>query len=78
MAADRSTENRHHATYVLERGVWRATCRVCRFEVTDSDRRRANGLFRNHIREVQSAVLDVREPEITDLTDTHTPTPELA
>jgi hypothetical protein len=50
----------HHATYLLIRGVWRATCRVCNFEVSDPDRRRASSMFRMHIRDVKT--VDLRQP----------------
>jgi hypothetical protein len=42
---------RHRATYILEMGVWRATCRACGYSVTDPRRRQAAAVFRNHIRE---------------------------
>jgi hypothetical protein len=48
----------HHASYLLQRGVWKATCRVCNFEVSDPDRRRASSMFRMHIRDVKT--LDLR------------------
>lgn len=42
----------HRADYTLERGIWRATCRVCGHTVTDQVRRRAASAFRVHIREL--------------------------
>jgi hypothetical protein len=42
---------RHHASYIFERGVWRATCRLCGHTITDPGRRQAATLFRNHIRD---------------------------
>jgi hypothetical protein len=41
---------RHLATYILELGTWRATCRVCGWTVSDHQRRQAAALFRMHIR----------------------------
>jgi hypothetical protein len=58
------------ATYILEMGVWRATCRTCSHTVTDPRRRQAAALFRNHTRDAdQTTELDLRsapdEPETT-------------
>jgi hypothetical protein len=47
---------RHHAYYILERGVWRATCRLCGHTITDPGRRRAAALFRNHIRDATTLI----------------------
>jgi hypothetical protein len=43
---------RHRATYILELGVWRATCRACDYSTTDPNRRRVASVFRNHIRDI--------------------------
>jgi hypothetical protein len=48
----RVTGTRHRGTYILEFGVWRATCRECGWAVTDPQRRQAAALFRRHIRQV--------------------------
>jgi len=53
----------HHATYVLQCGVWRATCRVCKFEVSDQNRRQAAALFRHHVRDAKLGIIDLVEPQ---------------
>jgi hypothetical protein len=45
-----SLEAPHRATYFLERGVWRARCRVCGYETFDANRQMAASSFRHHIR----------------------------
>ncbi len=40
----------HLANYILERGVWKATCRACGWQASDEVRRQAALLFRSHIR----------------------------
>jgi hypothetical protein len=50
----------HRATYILEFGTWRATCRVCGYSVTSPQRRQAAAQFRGHIR-------DFRVIDLTDL-----------
>ena len=40
---------RHHGAYILERGVWHATCKACGWHVEDPDRRQVATLFRSHI-----------------------------
>ena len=42
-------ETGHRASYRLEVGVWKATCKVCAWEVRDPVRRQAATLFRRHI-----------------------------
>jgi hypothetical protein len=44
-------KNQHLGDYVLDRGEWVATCRLCGFKVSDSDRRRVASQFRTHIRD---------------------------
>jgi hypothetical protein len=46
---------RHRASYIFERGIWRATCRCCGWQTSDPDRRRANSLFRMHIQDRRDA-----------------------
>jgi hypothetical protein len=46
-----SSEGRHRGDYVLDRGEWVATCRLCGFKVSDLDRRQVASQFRTHIRE---------------------------
>jgi hypothetical protein len=53
---DSSTDERHRAMYILERGQWRATCRVCGYTLTDTRRRQAASLFRNHIRDAAALI----------------------
>lgn len=50
-----SLEDRHRGVYVLDRGEWVATCRVCGFRVVDTDRRQVASQFRTHIREAMLA-----------------------
>jgi hypothetical protein len=50
---------RHRASYILEQGVWRATCRACGYKVTDPQRRRATSIFRAHIRDASEWVVDL-------------------
>jgi len=47
----------HRAQYILERGTWRGTCRICGWQVTDGDRRRATAMFRQHCQEVKEAMI---------------------
>lgn len=54
---DDSVQPRHHATYILEFGVWRATCRVCDWTISHPQRRHAAAMFRAHIN--QTRVVDV-------------------
>ncbi|MBO0731275.1 MAG: hypothetical protein J2P57_18605 [Acidimicrobiaceae bacterium] len=49
--ADRS--DRHRALYLLERGTWRARCRLCDWEVSNPVRQHAAAMFRQHIRAVK-------------------------
>lgn len=51
-------DTRHRANYILEQGVWRATCRTCGYQVTDPIRRRAASVFRSHIREATEKLFD--------------------
>lgn len=54
---DESRGQGHRASYILERGVWCATCRVCGWRTSDPQRRQAATLFRLHIQ--QSRVIDL-------------------
>ena len=45
------------ATYVLERGVWRATCNACGQQFADPDRRRLNQVFRCHVQERRDMIV---------------------
>lgn len=40
---------RHRADYILERGVWRVSCRVCGWKATDPERRKLASRFRFHL-----------------------------
>ena len=58
-------DSHKRADYILERGMWKAVCRGCRFTVEHADRQRASILFRSHPREVLNAapsapILDLR------------------
>ena len=65
----------HRATYTLELGVWFATCKVCGHRVSDSNRRRAAGIYREHIKETNGVLtLDLLD-EVIDLS---TPAPKAA
>ena len=46
-----SADRCRRATYLLERGVWRATCNACGQQFADPDRRRLNRVFRTHVQE---------------------------
>jgi hypothetical protein len=46
----------HRAAYTLECGTWRACCRICGYEVTDPDRRKAASQFRLHIQSTSSII----------------------
>ncbi len=54
-----SRRSAHRANYTLERGIWHATCRYCGHRVSDSDRRRAAAVYREHIRETNTQALGV-------------------
>lgn len=41
---------RHQANYVLERGVWRVSCRVCDWHAEGLVRRQLASRFRFHLR----------------------------
>lgn len=56
----------HRADYILEHGVWRAVCRLCDFEITDEDRRRAASQFRLHIREVAEREADADFTQVAE------------
>jgi len=59
-----SLEDRHRGVYVLDRGEWVATCRLCGFRVADPDRRQVASQFRTHIREaMQAAQAEARRGE---------------
>ena len=49
----------HRADYLRERGTWHATCRACGFQTSDPLRNRAATQFRSHIRQMDSAVIDL-------------------
>jgi hypothetical protein len=46
----RQGETRHRADYILERGVWHVTCRVCGCHAEGTVRRQLSSLFRFHLR----------------------------
>lgn len=60
--------DRHRATYILERSVWKARCRLCGCEVSDPHRSQAAALFRQHIRAARigeavtaASIIDLRD-----------------
>ena len=59
----------HRASYILERGLWRATCRACGWQVSDEQRRRACAMFRSHITAQRERVIDLRVIEATTTAD---------
>jgi hypothetical protein len=60
-----SSEDRHRGEYVLDRGEWVATCRLCGFKVSDVDRRQVASQFRTHIRDaILAAQLDATAPAV--------------
>jgi hypothetical protein len=71
--------DRHRAEYLLERGVWKARCRLCAWETADPMRRQAMALFRLHIKEAKAGVVvksenmgdaEMRAIDLRDSTDT--------
>lgn len=50
----------HRAEYIFERGVWRVSCRVCRWEATGPVRRQLASRFRFHLRSGQDVAPDAR------------------
>ena len=57
----------HRADYILERGVWKATCRECGWKVADTHRRQAATQFRVHIQDMRNAVIDLRDRALAGL-----------
>lgn len=55
MGANAQLSGRHRAIYLLERGIWRARCRLCDWEASDPVRQQAAALFRQHIRAARVA-----------------------
>ena len=50
----------HRASYLLEFGTWKATCRTCGWTVRDAQRRQAASRFRMHIRDAR--LIDLSDP----------------
>jgi hypothetical protein len=50
--------NHRRADYVLEKGMWKAVCRGCRWSVESFDRQRASALFRAHRKKMESMIAD--------------------
>jgi hypothetical protein len=44
----------HRACYILERGQWKATCRICGWQISGAKRQVAANLFRSHIRDMRA------------------------
>lgn len=45
----------HRAKYILERGIWLATCQVCGWQTSDVLRSRAMSSFRVHVQDQRDA-----------------------
>ncbi len=50
----------HRAGYVLEMGLWRATCLTCGYSVTALQRRQAAMEFHNHARDAEAPVTQMK------------------
>lgn len=73
-----TTSMAHRAEYILERGIWRATCKVCGWGTSDPARRQAAALFRQHwhtARAQARVTIDLRD---ADRSATAVPQPEVA
>jgi hypothetical protein len=57
---------RHRADYILERGLWRVSCRVCGWKAVDADRRRLASRFRFHLQVApgESPSADRQRPKV--------------
>ena len=62
--------DRHRAQYILERGVWKARCRLCAWETEDPTHRQAMVLFRSHIREARADAAHIQVVEHDEVIDT--------
>lgn len=62
-----TTSMAHRAEYILERGIWRATCKVCGWATSDPARRQAAALFRQHWHSARTAAreltIDLRDAD---------------
>jgi hypothetical protein len=67
---ERHAGTRHRGTYILEFGLWKATCKECGWAVTDRQRRQAAALFRRHIRQSDIIALNSCD-ETTSLPGCH-------
>jgi hypothetical protein len=47
---DAAADEPHRADYILERGIWHVTCRVCGWQDEGPVRRQLASLFRFHLR----------------------------
>lgn len=56
----RKTAASHRASYILEFGTWKATCKTCGWTVRDPQRRQAASRFRLHIRDAR--LIDLTDP----------------
>ena len=71
-------ENHRRADYILERGMWKASCRACRWTVENADRQRAAVMFRAHHRDVLKTQKAQRAPVIVELRVADRPAPPVA
>ena len=53
----------HRGRYILERGIWRATCEDCGWSVQGATRRRAATVFRAHIQSMRPSESTARSAE---------------
>lgn len=71
-------ENHRRADYILERGMWKASCRACRWTVENADRQRAAVMFRAHHREMLKILKAPKAPVIVELRVAERPAPPAA
>jgi hypothetical protein len=61
---DQAVSAHHRASYILERGVWSARCRVCGFTAKEVKRSAAATSFLAHIRATR---LELRNDEVDSI-----------
>lgn len=66
-AAEAKQEVTHRASYRLELGEWKATCRVCGWEVRHPVRRQAATVFRRHIVAARNGHLPNEDIDLRDV-----------
>jgi hypothetical protein len=58
-----TSQARHRPDYILERGIWRVTCRDCGWKATDPARRILASRFRFHVQTNEAEVNVSKEEE---------------